>query len=168
LAALDVTPAASGAAERILAQRIRRVGSSAVILTARGGSAPSTTSEVNDHWLDSSTTVGLEVMGDDGMRIGHLVDAMFDQDTLQIEAYLLQTSFFDQLFGRRGRIAPDTVHSCSRELMMVATGHLKPAEEAPAPAPTTDEVRVPLKDEDRVAVPSFETVPDGQPIANRR
>jgi uncharacterized protein YrrD len=167
LAALDIAPAASGEGERILAQRIRRVGSSAVILTARGGSAPSTTSEVNDHWLDTSTTVGLEVMGDDGMRIGHLVDASFDQDTLQIDAYLLQSSFFDQLFGRRGRIAPDTVHSCSRELMMVATGRVKSSEpEAPAPAP--EEVRMPLKDEDRVVVPSFETVPDGQPLGNRR
>jgi uncharacterized protein YrrD len=167
LAALDVTPLGNGEAERVLAQRIRRVGSSAVILTARGGSAPSTTTEMNEHWLDTSATVGLEVMGDDGVRIGQLVDATFDQDTLQIDAYLLQSSFFEQLFGRRGRITPDAVHSCSRELMMVATGHVRPADEVPTRA-EAEEPRMPLKEEDRAAVPTFEPVPDGQPVATRR
>src|SRR5437763_3775448 len=103
LAALDVTPLDGGEAQRVLAQRIRRVGSSAVILTTRGGSMPSALADLNERWLDTSTTIGLDVMGDDGNRIGQVVDATFDQDTLEIEAYLLSASLWEQLIGRTGR-----------------------------------------------------------------
>src|SRR5947209_16746389 len=78
IAALDITSVDGAEGERIAAQRIRRVGSSAVILTARGGSIPSGPIEVVDRWLDTTTLVRLEVMGDDGNRIGHRVDATFD------------------------------------------------------------------------------------------
>src|SRR5207249_9108556 len=77
LAALDISGLENGGGERISAQRVRRVGSSAVILTARGGSMPGGDRDINDRWLDTSTLIGLEVMGDDGVRIGHLVDASF-------------------------------------------------------------------------------------------
>jgi uncharacterized protein YrrD len=108
-------------------------------------------------------------MGDDGNRIGRLVDAAFDQDNLEIDAYLLQSSLFDQLIGRRARIQPALVHSCSRELMIFATGHVK---ELPAAATTVEqtpplEMRMPLKTEDRMPEPSFEQVPDGQPVGAR-
>jgi len=93
IAALDITPVDGGEGERVLSQRIRRVGSSAVILTTRGGSVPGALAEVDERWLDTSTAIGLEVMGDDGNRIGHLVDATFDQDSLAIEAYLLRATF---------------------------------------------------------------------------
>ena len=164
IAALDITPTDSADGERILAQRIRRVGSSAVILTARGGSTAGTPVDVNDRWLDTSTSVGLEVMGDDGNRIGHLVDATFDQDSLVIDAYLLRANFFERLLGRRARIQPDKVHACSRELMIVSSGRVKAAEVAPeATAETTPlELRMPLKDEDRL--PEYEPVTDGQPV----
>jgi uncharacterized protein YrrD len=164
IAALDITPMDSADDERILAQRIRRIGSSAVILTARGGSMAGTPVEVNDRWLDTSTSVGLEVMGDDGNRIGHLVDATFDQESLIIDAYVLRASFFERLLGRRGRIQPDKVHACSRELMIVSSGRVKAAEVAPEATPQTTplELRMPLKDEDRL--PEYEPVPDGQPV----
>ena len=125
LAALDINGVEDDDGERILAARIRRVGSNAVILTPRGGLIPGTPPEVNEHWLDASTLQGLEVMGDDGNLVGHLVDAAFDQDSLEVNAYLLRSGGFDQLLGRRGRIPPAKVHSCSRELMMFATGRLK-------------------------------------------
>jgi sporulation protein YlmC with PRC-barrel domain len=168
LAALDISGADERGDERIQAQRIRRVGSSAVILTTRGGSMPGSTPEINEHWLDTSTLVGLEVMGDDGNRIGHLVDATFDQDTLEINAYLLQASIFERLFGRRGRIEPAKVHACSRELMMVTTGRVS-AIEASTDLTEPLDVRMPLKDADRLPAPTFEPVADGQPVgANRR
>ncbi len=183
LAALDVTPLDGGDDQRILAQRIRRVGGSAVMLTARGGSMPSSERELNERWLDAATLVGLEVMGDDGMRIGRLVDATFDQDSLVIDAYLLQGSgLFDNLSGKRNRIEPATVHSCSRELMLVTSGNavepvapvepLAPIEADAAPeavSPTEEtallETSVPLKNADKLSTPSFETVPDGHPVS---
>ena len=150
LAALDLDGPDGRGAERILAQRIRRVGANAVILTARGGTMPAASSEVNAAWLDSSTLVGLEVMGDDGNLIGRLVDA-----------YLLGATMWQRLFGRPNRIEPGKVHACSRELMMVSTGRLK---ETPAAEDnTTISMRLPLKDEDRVPAPTFEQQ-DGRPV----
>jgi len=165
LAALDLDAADGRRAERVLAQRIRRVGANAVILTARGGSMPSASSDVNDAWLDCSTLVGLEVMGDDGNLIGRLVDATFDQDSLEIEAYLLRSSVWQRLLGRRTRIEPREVHACSRELMMMNTGRMK---EMPAADDTpTVGLRLPLKDEDRLPAPTFEQVKDGRPVGAR-
>src|SRR6185437_9064231 len=48
IAALDINPVIGTEGERIVAQRVRRVGSSAVILTARGGSMPSGPIDVNE------------------------------------------------------------------------------------------------------------------------
>src|ERR1700704_2583816 len=79
LAALDIDSAADGGTERILAARIRRVGADAVILTPRGGEMSGPEPEVNEHWLDTSTLTGLQVMGDDGNSVGQLVDAAFNQ-----------------------------------------------------------------------------------------
>ncbi len=168
LAALDINGVENGDGERILAARIRRVGSSAVILTPRGGVSPGTPAEVNERWLDASTLEGLEVMGDDGNLVGHLVDASFDQDSLEVNAYLLRSGGFDQLLGRRGRIAPAKVHSCSRELMIFATGRLRELAEATpvveeTPSPTLS-LRMPLKAEDRLPAPSFDEEPEPQPV----
>jgi sporulation protein YlmC with PRC-barrel domain len=165
LAALDLDGAVSRGAERILAQRIRRVGANAVILTARGGITPGASTDVNEAWLDLSTLVGLEVMGDDGNLIGRLVDATFDQDSLEVHAYLLRSSVWRRLLRRRTRIEPGEVHSCSRELMMVNTGRLK---EMPAADDTSSVgLRLPLKDEDRLPAPTFEQVHDGRPVGTR-
>jgi len=159
IAALDITPVTGSEAERILSQRIRRVGSSAVILTARGGSMPSTGMELNERWLDTSTAVGLEVMGDDGNRIGHVEDATFNQDSLEIEAYLLSSGIVERLGGRGGRIQPDRVHSCSRELMMVSTGQVQAPEVEPVP-----ELGMPLKEADRVPAHALDNSRDGQTV----
>jgi len=182
LAGLDVTPLDGGDVQRILAQRIRRVGGSAVMLTARAESVPTSASEVNDRWLDSATLVGLEVMGDDGTRIGRLVDATFNQDSLMIEAYQLQGSgFLDGLTGKHNTIEPGAVYSCSRELMLIGTGQAQAAEsgatagaESASETPAHEKIEektaaldstLPLKDADRLTTPSFETVADGQPVS---
>src|ERR1043166_5944855 len=122
--------------------------------------------DVNERWLDASTLLGLEVMGDDGNRIGRVVDAVFNQDSLDVEAYLLRASFFERLVGSRGRIQPGKVHSCSRELTMVTTGRVKETEFALGETAPLD-LRMPLKDEDRLPTPTFEQVPDGQPVGVR-
>jgi sporulation protein YlmC with PRC-barrel domain len=167
VAALDIDGVGDADGERVLAQRIRRVGSSAVVLTARGGAANGLAPEINEHWLDTSTLVGLEVMGDDGNRIGSLVDAVFDQDTLQLEAYLLQADLIHRLIGRGGRIEPNSVHASSRDLMVVKTGRAEEAEPAPEEKTVPLEVPVPMKEEDRVSSPTFEPVADGQAVGAR-
>jgi sporulation protein YlmC with PRC-barrel domain len=166
LAALDISGGEEGDEERVLAARIRRVGRSAVILTARGGAVPGAEPEINEHWLDSASLVGLEVMGDDGNRVGEVVDATFDQDNLEVEAYLLRTGVFQRLSGRTDRILPARVHACSRDLMVVVrlkeTAAIEPSVDQET---TTLTLGIPLKGEDRLPAPSFDQVPDGKPIS---
>ena len=166
VAALDIAAAEDGQGARIVAQRIRRVGQNAVILTARGGASANAPAEINDHWLDSSTLVGLEVMGDDGNRVGRLLDADFDQDSLTIGAYIPQASLWERLLSRGGRIAPEKVHACSRELMVVNTGRVSAASETTATAETVG-VDLPLKNEDRLSAPAYDQVQDGHPVGSR-
>jgi sporulation protein YlmC with PRC-barrel domain len=165
LAALDINGIEEGTSERILAQRIRRVGHSAVILTGRGGATSGTPIEINERWLDAATLAGLEVMGDDGNRIGRLIDAALNQDTLEIEAYLLRVGLLERLIRRRGRIRSSKVHSCSRELMLVVTGRVKELPQPSAVEETTPALGLPMKGEDRLPAPSFEQVNEGTPVA---
>jgi len=160
IAALDVAGIDSYDDQRILAPRIRRVGHSAVILTARGGAMASAPIEINDHWLDGSSLVGLEVMGDDGNGIGRLLDAGFDQDSLDIDAYMLSSGFWERLFSRDARIAPAKVQACSRELMMVNTGRVEELTSVSEPTG----ISLPLKADDRLALPTYDQVPDGTPV----
>lgn len=171
LAAIDLSGSDTRDPERILASRIRRVGRNAVILTARGGATAGTRPDINERWLDTSTLVGLEVMGDDGNRVGHLVDATFNQDTFEVESYLLRARGLLSRFLRdRARIVPTSVLSCSRDLMMVSTGRVQELAPAAAPADSLDEsptlgLRIPLKPEDRLPAPSFDSVPESHPVA---
>jgi sporulation protein YlmC with PRC-barrel domain len=119
--------------------------------------------------LDASTLSGLEVMGDDGNRVGRLVDAAFNQDSLEVEAYLLRSGGWLSMLGRGDRIQPSKVHACSRELMMLTTGRVK---ELPVPSAASEDtapltLRMPLKPEDRLPAPEYEHVPDGRPVGAR-
>src|SRR5579859_1036734 len=84
LAAIDISNNATTDGERVLSSRIRRVGRNAVILTERGGNVAGTAREVVERWLDAAVLGGLEVLGDDGNMVGRLMDATFDQDSLEI------------------------------------------------------------------------------------
>ena len=151
LAALDIGPAQEGASERILAERIRRIGRHAVILTGDPLPEAKAPVQVNERWLDASTLLGLDVMGDDGNRVGQLTDLQLNQDTLEVEAYLLRAPVWQRFTGSRGRIRPSAVQACSRELMMVAgreVRQLRVEEAQPA--------SLPLKGEDRLPEPSYD------------
>jgi sporulation protein YlmC with PRC-barrel domain len=167
VAALDISgPNTDG--ERVLAHRIRRVGRSAVILTSEGGAVPAIAPNVDERWLDASTLDGLEVIGDDGNRVGRLADARFNQDNLEVEVYLLRLGILQRAIGRRGRIPPARVQSCSRELMLVTSGRLKAVTQPTPPLAleeaTTLSLHTPLKTDDRLPAPSFDQVPDGQTV----
>ena len=173
LAALETQDREGNTDERIAAHRIRRIGQHAVVLTGRAtsGSIGGDTGQ-SERWLDSASLANLEVLGDDGNRVGRLTDATFDQDSLDIQAYLLQAQLWERFFGRhRGRIQPNQVASCSRELMIVNSGRLgegqaaQPAEDDSTPAEPTDSLGVPLKLEDRATTRSKKAAPvDGQAV----
>jgi sporulation protein YlmC with PRC-barrel domain len=176
LAAVEVQAREGNTDERIPAHRIRRIGQHAVVLTGRASSGASASGDgQHERWLDSASLANLEVLGDDGNRIGRLTDASFDQDTLEIEAYLLHANLWERLFGRhRGRIQPNQVASCSRELMIVTSGRLgegqaiPPAEDGASatPAEPTDPLGVPLKLEDRASARAKKPAADGQAVVS--
>src|SRR5579884_3966764 len=66
LAALDVTAGegASATTSRVPAQQIRRVGRDAVMLTSRASGFARPSADLNERWLDTSSLVGLDVIGD--------------------------------------------------------------------------------------------------------
>ncbi|MGI9145036.1 MAG: PRC-barrel domain-containing protein [Chloroflexota bacterium] len=170
LAALDVGSSSTDQAQRILAASIRRVGRSAVILTAAArddgaGAAPA----AHNHWLDASSLSGLEVVGDDGSRVGRLMDASFDQDSLKIEVYLLRSGILQRALGRPRRIAPAQVQSCSRELMMIVSGGVRDPGQASAPGETAARLsaHLPLKAEDRPSTSALNQIADGQTTSAR-
>lgn len=117
IAAFDMHAAGGDGVERVSADAVQRVGRSAVMLRPgqRGAPAP----DASEDWLDLGTLAGLEVMSEDGNRVGTLADACFDPDTLRIETYEMAVSGMEKWFGNGGRITPDLVTACSRELMLI-------------------------------------------------
>ena len=129
---------------------------------------PGLTPEVDERWLDSSSLVGLEVMGDDGDRVGEVLDATFDQDTLKIEAYVLRSDVLQRLTGRarshpartRAVVQPRADAGRAREGNRSRRGG--------AGARRDDDrqsARSRSKVDDRLPAPSFDQVPDGKAIS---
>jgi sporulation protein YlmC with PRC-barrel domain len=167
LAALDVGDV-GGEAQRVGAERIYRVGAAAVMLTASSAADAAVPASVDDECLDAASLSGLEVMGVDGSRIGRLSDAAFNQDDLTIECYVLRLNILQRLTRRPGRILPDAIQSCSRELMLVSTPDLtSPPSESARADTVPPSLPVALKVDDRPPAPSFEQAPDSQPVAAR-
>jgi uncharacterized protein YrrD len=119
LAALDVQETGTEAIDRILADRVRRLGHSAVMLKGGYVSDDTTPATVHEDWLDLGVLVGLEVLAESGDRIGQLADVHFDQDSLRVESYELAVPALERWFGGGGRISPDLVIACSRDLMII-------------------------------------------------
>jgi sporulation protein YlmC with PRC-barrel domain len=164
LAAIDVG-SAEGDAQRIGADRIHRVGRDAVILTRTD--SPPLPASTDERWLDESSLVGLEVIGVDGNRIGHLSDAVFDQDSLAIEFYVLRQGIAQRLTGRGGRILPNTIRTCSRELMLLSVAQ---PNELPSVAAELEPPGPPLalKVDDRLPSPRLDQAADSEPVVARR
>lgn len=119
IAALDVEAADGAGILRIPVEQVRRVGQSAVMLR---GPVQSLAEPPEGTWLDMGAVVGLEVLGDGGDRVGSLSDLCLNQETLRVEWFELSVPKLERWLGSGGRISPDAVLSCSRELMLVRGG----------------------------------------------
>jgi hypothetical protein len=97
------------------------------------------------------------------------MDGHFDQDTLAIQAYLLVSGLLARLIRRGGRVLPASVHSCSREFMLLSTGRVSEVASPVAPvaavaAEPTQPLSLPRKPEDRLPAPTYEPVADAQTV----
>ncbi|MBI2756814.1 MAG: PRC-barrel domain-containing protein [Chloroflexi bacterium] len=125
---LAVSESLTADRERVLSAEVRRVGKSAVML--RGPYTPTRAADApaEPGWLNLDALVGLEVMSDGGDAMGALQDVSFDPDSLRVDGFELEVPVMERWFGGGGRISPEAVVSCSRELMLVRAGR-QPAQE---------------------------------------
>lgn len=120
IAALHIIRPDGESRERITAEQVKRIGQSAVMLRASADEVDTHNPKLAvEDCLDIETLVGLEVMGDDGNRMGTLCDVHVNADSLRVEAWELAVPRMERWLGGGGRVQPNAVLSCSRELMLV-------------------------------------------------
>ena len=116
VAVLNVNHADGWLVQRIPAEYVYRLGPHTVMVSDTvavdlGPPAP------EQRLFPIQSLIGLEVLTDGGDRVGQIVDAELDDQTLAVKAYLLRKA--QGAWRRHGRVHPDEVVSCSPELMLV-------------------------------------------------
>jgi uncharacterized protein YrrD len=117
--AIEVGRAGDISERRINAVDIRRIGNDAVVMLA--GTGNGVVVESLKESLAVSTIVGLEVISESGDRVGHIADVCLNRETLEVEAYELETPAWERMFRGAARIEPDRVMLCSADVMII--GH---------------------------------------------
>jgi len=116
VAVLNVQHADGWLVQRIPAEYVYRIGQHTV-LVSDSLSVDLGPPRPDQRFFSLKALVGLEVMTDGGERVGHIVDADLDGQTLAVTSYLLKEA--RGVWRKRGRVRPDDVVSCSGELMIV-------------------------------------------------
>ena len=116
VAVLNVKHADGWLVQRIPAEYIYRLGPHTVLVadTVAVDLGPPVSDQ---RWFPIQSVVGLEVLTEGGDRVGQIVDAELDDQTLAVRGYLLRKA--SGAWRRTGRIHPDEVVTCSPELMLV-------------------------------------------------
>jgi uncharacterized protein YrrD len=127
LGSLEVRGGILSSGERIAGTRIRRVGANAVMLA---GKELSPALPEDDDWVESEDVLGMEVIDDGGDRMGFIQDVYVNRDTLAIEAYELETPWWEHQFRGPRLIMPGQIHSSSNDLM-IALSRKRAAIEVP-------------------------------------
>ena len=116
VAVLNVKHADGWLVQRIPAEYIYRLGPHTVLVadTVAVDLGPAV---ADQRWFSIESIVGLEVLTEGGDRVGKIVDADLDDQTLAVKSYLLRNA--EGPWKRRGRLHPDEVVNCSAELMLI-------------------------------------------------
>ena len=116
VAVLNVKHADGWLVQRIPAEYVYRLGPHTVLVadTVAVDLGPPATDQ---RWFPIESIVGLEVLTEGGERVGQIVDADLDDQTLAVRAYLLRNA--RGAWRRHGRVHPDEVVTCSAELMLI-------------------------------------------------
>jgi uncharacterized protein YrrD len=119
VAALRVRSGGTPASEHIvLREAVKRVGQHAVILGAPIGMGIDQPLEL-DRLIDLRSFIGLEVISDEGVRLGQVHDAEIDPQTLNILEYEFSRSFWDSYLQTRMRVAARETFSGSKDVLVV-------------------------------------------------
>jgi sporulation protein YlmC with PRC-barrel domain len=116
VAVVNVRHGSGFAVQRIPSKYVHRLGPR-LVLVAETVSVDLGPPTADQRWFPIQSIVGLEVLTDGGERVGHLIDAELDDQTLAVKTYLLGNA--GGAWRRRRRIRPDEVVMCSPELMLI-------------------------------------------------
>jgi uncharacterized protein YrrD len=116
VAVLNVKHADGWLVQRIPAEYVYRLGPHTVMVadTVAVDLGPPLSDQ---RWFPIQAVVGLDVLTEGGDRVGQIVDADLDDQTLAVKAYLLRNA--RGAWRRHGRVHPDEVVTCSPELMLI-------------------------------------------------
>jgi len=119
LSALAVGPSGEFRQDWVAGTHVRRIGRNAVVIQASEDKAEIADPGESDDSIDSKTLNGLEVLADNGDRVGYVSDVYLNPDTLAVQAFELSTPLWERWLRGRRLVKPDGMLLCSRELMIV-------------------------------------------------
>jgi len=155
--ALIIRPVDADLPQRVVADRVARVGRHAVMLSRSDGAGNGTSvaKTVGTDWLDRHHIQGLTVYTDTGERLGRIEGADIDPLTLAIQNYDLAQPVWRRWLSGRQHIAAASVAWCGRDVLVVRTddvpklrpvGHEDGTYQPPAEVPTKSRSATPARD----------------------
>lgn len=127
VAALRIRSAAAPGSEHIvLREGVKRVGQHAVVLGSPIGMSLEQPPEL-DRLIDLQTFIGLEVVTEEGTRLGRIHDAEIDAQTLNILEYEITRSFWDSYLQTRMCVSAEQTLSGSKDVLIVPQTALRKA-----------------------------------------
>jgi uncharacterized protein YrrD len=115
---IDVGRNGDATEHRVKVVDIRRIGKDAVVMLPAAANGHHR-QEALDGFIDTATITGLEVLDEEGDRVGFISDILLNADSLEVQSYELTTPFLERLFRGPRRIVPDRVLMCSRDVMLI-------------------------------------------------
>ena len=102
----------------VLREAVKRVGQHAVVLGTPIGMGSENPPEL-DRLIDLRGFIGLEVVTDEGVKLGQIHDATIDPQTLNILEYELGRNFWDTYLQTGMRISAEHILSGSKDMLTV-------------------------------------------------
>jgi len=115
---IDVGRSGEAAEHRLKVVDIRRIGKDAVVMLPVAADSHHR-QDALDGFIDTATIMGLEVIDEEGDRLGFISDILINADTLEVHTYELTTPYLERLFRGPRRVPPDRVLMCSRDVMII-------------------------------------------------
>jgi len=162
LAALEVGPTRAFNQKRMDGRFVRRIGLQAIMTIAPAGREEFEL-PTDDRVVDVDTMIGLEVLAEDGDRVGFVSDVYMNPDTLSIDAFELRTPPFERLMRGQRLVLPDAMLLCSRDLMIVPAEGGRAAEVDPDIERLL--ARTPIQREDGMAATKLHDAPKRERVA---
>lgn len=124
IVALEVASPEHGDCTRIPSEWITHVGNAAVMIMRSTGSTSGDSGHATERCLNYASLLGLEVLDEDGERIGTVEDAVVDAERLAISMFEVARTGWHRRLNVMSQVRPGDVASCSRDVMLIREGCL--------------------------------------------